>query len=536
MKTTLFWILFVSIILLGAILRFYALGDIPSSLDWDEVSQGYNSYSLLNTGKDEYGRFMPLTIRSFNDYKTPVYSYIDILPIKLFGLTPFAVRFPSALLGSISILLVYLLTHELFRKKQFAQQIGFLSMFLFAISPWSLQFSRTAFESNVGLFAVILGVLLFFKGINTKKTYYFFLGTLALGVSVHIAHSEKVFSFLILTCLLLYARKIFLAKKILAVMLISIYILFNLLLFLDNQSGARSKGVFFTSEQKTIEKSTRALIYDQDHNDPINALLHNRRLVYFNKFLENYLSHFDLNALFIYGDNARHHAPGMGVLYLFSLPLLLYGTFSIIKQKLYPGFFLLVWVLLAPIASAFAIDAPNLQRSIIFLPSILIIEAIGWVYAFYYLIRRKVWKIVIAIFIVLFSFNVIYFVHQYFVHTNYESAPYWQYGYNEAVEFVTKNHSDKRTFFENNIEQGYAFYLFYTRYNPKKYLAEGGSERKEKQCFSIDRAYFGECKDVVKRGDLLISSAATTESDKYKLIKPILYKNGERAVGIYEVL
>lgn len=536
MKRKLFWILFVCTLLIGVFLRFYALGDIPASLDWDEVSQGYNSYFLLNTGKDEYGRFMPLTIRSFNDYKPPVYAYIDILPIKLFGLTPFAVRFPSALLGSLSILLVYIFTYELFKKHQFVRPIALLSMFFFAISPWSIQFSRTAFESNVGLFAVILGAWLFQKGMNTKKIYFFFLGTIALGISVHIAHSEKAFSLLIFICLLFYAKKIFFTKKILAVMLISLYILINLLLFLDNQSAARSKGVLFTSEQRTIEKSTKSLIFDQEHNDPVNGLLHNRRLVYFNKFLENYLSHFDLNALFITGDNARHHAPGMGVLYLFSLPLLLYGAFSIIKQKIYPGFFLLAWILLAPIASAFAIDAPNLQRSIIFLPSILIVEAIGWVYAFYYLMRGKVGKIVITIFIVLFTSNVIYFVHQYFVHTDYESAPYWQYGYKEAIEFVTKNYSDKYTFFEKNIEQGYAFYLFYTRYDPKKYLAKGGSERKEKQCFAIDRAYFGECKDVVKRGDLLISSATLTESDKYKLLKPILYKNGERAVGIYEVL
>ena len=44
--------LFLLIILLAAFLRFYQLGQNPPSLDWDEASLGYNSYSLLRTGKD----------------------------------------------------------------------------------------------------------------------------------------------------------------------------------------------------------------------------------------------------------------------------------------------------------------------------------------------------------------------------------------------------------------------------------------------------------------------------------------------------
>lgn len=534
-KIKLYWILFIGIILLGVFLRFYALGDIPASLDWDEVSQGYNSYTLLHTGKDEYGRFMPLTIRSFNDYKTPIYSYVGILPVKLFGLTPFAERFPSAFFGSLSILLVYLLTLELLRKQKFVHQIALLAMFFFAISPWSIQFSRTAFDANVGVFAVILGSWLFLKGVSTQKNYYFFLGVLSLGISVYIAHSEKVFSLLIFICLLFLARKIFLKKKVLAVFLVAFYFLINIFLFLDSQSLARSKGVVFTSSQTTIEKSTKELIYDQEHDDMINAVLHNRRLVYFNKLLENYLSHFDLNALFITGDDARHHPPGMGPLYLFSLPFLLYGIYSIVRQKIYPGLFLIAWMLFAPVAAAAAIDAPNFQRSLIFLPSFQIIEAIGWVYAFYYLTKGRIGKIIIIIFIMLFSLNIVYFLHHYFVHTDYESARYWQYGYKEAIQFVTKNHSNKRVFFDNDIEQGYVFYLFYTGYDPKKYIAEGGSLRKKNSCFTIGRAYFLECKDI-SHGDLLVTSIVPSGINNYKLLKQIFYKNGEKAVGVYKVL
>ncbi|MDO8610433.1 MAG: hypothetical protein Q7R95_07830, partial [bacterium] len=67
--------LFVGIILLAGFLRLYKLGEVPGSLDWDEASIGWNAYSLLKTGTDEYGKAWPVSIRSFNDYKPPMYVY-----------------------------------------------------------------------------------------------------------------------------------------------------------------------------------------------------------------------------------------------------------------------------------------------------------------------------------------------------------------------------------------------------------------------------------------------------------------------------
>jgi 4-amino-4-deoxy-L-arabinose transferase-like glycosyltransferase len=85
------------IVLIAAFFRFFQLGINPPSLTWDEVALGYNAYSLGLDGKDEFGQFLPTAfIESFGDYKPPMYAYLDIIPIKIFGLTDFAVRFPSA--------------------------------------------------------------------------------------------------------------------------------------------------------------------------------------------------------------------------------------------------------------------------------------------------------------------------------------------------------------------------------------------------------------------------------------------------------
>src|SRR3989338_6749995 len=112
---TLFYFLFLSCtFILAAFLRFYKLGQVPSSLDWDEVSLAYNAKSLLQTGKDEFGHSWPLSIQSFNDYKPPVYTYLLIPVLKVFGNTDFAVRFPSALAGTLTVLVTYFLVKELF--------------------------------------------------------------------------------------------------------------------------------------------------------------------------------------------------------------------------------------------------------------------------------------------------------------------------------------------------------------------------------------------------------------------------------------
>lgn len=57
------WIL-LAILLLGTFLRFYQLGEIPLGLNQDETAIGYNAYSILQTGRDEYGVFMPLYFKS----------------------------------------------------------------------------------------------------------------------------------------------------------------------------------------------------------------------------------------------------------------------------------------------------------------------------------------------------------------------------------------------------------------------------------------------------------------------------------------
>ena len=58
-------ILLVIIFIIGILLRFYRLGDVPFGFHRDEAFLGYNAYSILQTGADMSGNFLPLHLKSF---------------------------------------------------------------------------------------------------------------------------------------------------------------------------------------------------------------------------------------------------------------------------------------------------------------------------------------------------------------------------------------------------------------------------------------------------------------------------------------
>src|SRR6266567_6149312 len=129
------------ILLLALVLRLWQLGAVPPSPDWDEVALGYDAYSLIHTGRDEYGKFLPVVLRSFDDYKPALYAYLTIPTVSLFGLTVIAVRLPSVIFGVLAVLATFYLMRELFKRDSLALVVAFL----LAISPWSLQFSCIGF-------------------------------------------------------------------------------------------------------------------------------------------------------------------------------------------------------------------------------------------------------------------------------------------------------------------------------------------------------------------------------------------------------
>ena len=118
--------LIIAIFVLGLVSRLVNLGNIPAGFTPDEASFGYDAYSILKTGKDQWENVLPVVFKSFGDGKLPVYTYLAIPSVFVFGLNEFAVRFPNALLGSFSVVVSYLLVLEVFKDKRLAIISAFL--------------------------------------------------------------------------------------------------------------------------------------------------------------------------------------------------------------------------------------------------------------------------------------------------------------------------------------------------------------------------------------------------------------------------
>ncbi len=470
-------IILMFIVLLATILRLWQIGNVPPSPDWDEAALGYNSFSILETGKDEYGKFMPVVLRSFDDYKPAGYAYLIIPFIKILGLNIISVRLPSVIFGILTVIATYFLVNELFKSKK----LSLLSAFLLAISPWHIQFSRIAFEAQVGLSFNIFAILFFLKGL--KKPYYLFLSAFFMGANVYIYQSEKVFTPLLLIILIaVYHKDLFkVPKKYLALgSLLGLIVALPMgwYLLTNHDAFARARGVSIFSDSSSLNVDVKRVLWDHQHNNTLGLIFDNRRVVFTKEVISNYLSHFNLNWLFISGDISRHHAPNMGLLFLAELPFLFIGIYQLLygnyskKTKL----IIVLWFLITPIPASITTGVPHAVRTINFLPLFQIFTALGILISFAFLSKfKKVKNIVIILYSLFFILNITYYLNQYFVQQNYYNATDWQYGYAKIMPTVESIQSKYKTIVVSNqppFDQSYMFFLFYLAYPPQSYQKE----------------------------------------------------------------
>jgi 4-amino-4-deoxy-L-arabinose transferase-like glycosyltransferase len=169
MKKKNFWMVLMGIVLIGGWLRMVGLDKNPPHLGNDEISIAYDSYSVRVTGKDEYGISWPLSFRSHRDYKAPLYAYLNMPFNYIFGNNEYGVRFLSALVGTIMILLMGIMGTKLGGEK-----LGLLAAGLLALNPKSIFVSRMAYESNLAALLVMVGVYLIYLFKEKQKKWYFF--------------------------------------------------------------------------------------------------------------------------------------------------------------------------------------------------------------------------------------------------------------------------------------------------------------------------------------------------------------------------
>lgn len=551
------------IVLIAALLRLHQFGSVPPSPDWDEAALGYNAYSVLLTGKDEYGTTLPVVLRSFDDYKPALYMYFVIPFVKLFGLNIVSVRLPSALFGIATVLLLYFLVKKLFsgkeiiilNKKTDPKYLALISAFLLSISPWHIQFSRIAFESNVGLALNVITFLLFLYGLKNPKLLV--LSFIAGALNIYEYQSEKVFTPLMLLALiiiyhkeLLKINKKWIAASVLTALLVAIPMIHFTLT--DKNALLRARGVsIFADQTNFLKRNVEKLKTDKSNNDLVGYVLDNRRVEFAKTIIAGYIYHFNINWLFINGDTTgRHHAPQMGLMYLFELPLLLIGTYQLVFGNLNKKARLAIaaYILLVPIPASVTSGVPHAVRTLNVLGILQIITGLGLLTFVigisrikYQILKIKIRYLIFALYISFFIFNFVYYLNQYFVQQNYFVSQDWQYGYKEATSFIKPimNKYDKIIVSnEPFLDQSYMFFLYYFQFDPEKYQDEGGTGsggfREEHKGFLNMTFRPLDWTKPQEKGRVLYVGRPQDIPGDVNTLKTVNYLNGKPAIVIFE--
>ncbi|MEK6819142.1 MAG: glycosyltransferase family 39 protein [Nanoarchaeota archaeon] len=463
------------ILAVGLLIRFIGLGQLPPSLNWDEVSHGYNAYSILRTGKDEWGEFLPLTnFRAYGDYPLPVNLYLTIPSIALFGLNEFGIRFPHAILGTAIILSTYFLVYGL----KFGKTVALLAALFVAIDPWMFFPSRAVFQSNVASFFLITGVALFLY----RKKHFLFLPTSAIsvGLSLYSYHNTRIFVPLLLLVVGIVWFKEFKAsifkqnKVFISSLLILIAFLVPLYFVFTSQEGrARSKWVFLLDEgsiARIIEMREKSNL-----PEPIDRLLYNRYSFFISEFGKNFIGYFSPRFLFTSGgSNYQFSVPDKGILYPINAPFFYVGltlvALAVFKKKRSEKTFLFFWLILGLIPASITQGEFHVIRATTIVPLPQIFVALGLATFWAWFKQQNLKLLFSIIYVVLLLYFMENYAREYVgpYRTNYSWS--WQYGYKEAVQFIKGHYNGyNQIIMTKKYGEPHEFLLFYWPWDPEKY-------------------------------------------------------------------
>ncbi|MFH1827243.1 MAG: glycosyltransferase family 39 protein [bacterium] len=497
MKNKILIFLLILFSIVSFVFNTYRQNVAPPCFNADEAAFGYNSYSIMQTGKDEYGNFMPLRLKSFNDYKLPLYSYLSIPFIKIMGLNQTSTRALNDLVSIFIPIAVFFFVKELFNNKF----IALISSLLTATSLGLHIIGRQAHEAYLAALFIIISSIFFVRSLKkiSALNSIFFITPLALALFTY--QSSRIFAAFFLIFSIFYffvdANKQKLSKSIFVFLIIVVVALFS---FTDiKYSPTRLKNLFlFTNPGLQIK--TQELRAEEG-----SRLLYNKLTVGSREAFFNHLEYFSPQFLAISGDeNIRF---GYGEMYPIT-PLeyffIFVGLYYLIKNKEKWRWFILSLLFITPISASLSWADTSLTRSLFLIIPILSIASYGFCFL-YKAFPQKQKIILISVIVVEFVF-LLYSWSFYLNHYPKRGivTNSMQCGYKELASYVNENY-DKFDNFYISPELGmpYIFLLFYNKYPPSEY-------QKQANLTPPDQYGFGQ----VEKFDKFIFSLTGSENKK----------------------
>jgi 4-amino-4-deoxy-L-arabinose transferase-like glycosyltransferase len=454
-------LILIIILTIAIILRFWNLGQTPKGFYLDEAALGYNAYSIMETGKDEFGKAWPVLFRSFGDFKAPIYSYLLIPIYKVWGMNIWSTRVLSAVAGIVTIWFVFWLVKNVSQKINLA----LITTLLLAISPWAIIFSRTSYETNLALMFLAISLWSFYKFKQNKK--YLILTAIMAALAFLSYHSERVIVPLIFLILFIKEWKNIFDKKNIKTLVIALVL--GLVLILPTVKLMTTPG--FLARVNTLSIFSKTIKPSWGFEEKLsgwkNVVFNDQYILQLREFGSLYSVYFSPRYLFGLGDSGpRSSYPDMASFFLWQLPFWVMGIIWLFKKtgskEKEIKFLVILLMLVSPIPASITKDPFSNIRALPLVLPLAIMMAVG---VDIFLNKFKKIGLIILIGLIVWSGGKIYL--SVFKFNDYFRGYSWE----EGIEEMTNKIKDQKNPVVVDGQRGeiYSQILFFTKADPKKY-------------------------------------------------------------------
>jgi 4-amino-4-deoxy-L-arabinose transferase-like glycosyltransferase len=436
----------------------------PPCFNSDEAAFAYNAYSILQTGADEYGNVLPLRLKSFGDYKMPLYSYLSIPFIATFGLNELGARALNIFIASLFPIIIYFVVKELFEK----EEIAAIAAFLISVSLGKGIMERQAHEGILASFLIFLATFFFVRFLK-KETYanaIFFV--LFLFFSLFAYQSSRIFAVFFFVYTLLHffiqrkggsARKFFIIILVISVGLFAITDVIY--------KPARVQNLFLTNTAGFTLRINELI------GEGGSRIAYNKLTEGVKEFATNQMTYYSPQFLAIDGDsNYRFGFPGMGPMTIVEYLFIFIGIYFLFRNSERWRYLFLGLIFVAPITAALSWNGLSLTRAIFLVLTLLIVASYG---GYYFVIQFKKRKFFLYLIAILFFVEIICLFYSWDFYLNHYPkraivTQSWECGYSELGDYIKQNYNKfDRFYITQKNGEPYIFLLFYLKYPPQLY-------------------------------------------------------------------
>jgi 4-amino-4-deoxy-L-arabinose transferase-like glycosyltransferase len=369
-------LIYIFLFVIACIPRLLWLQTIPTGISNDELDYVINAKTLFLTGHGLTGNLSPIRITD----AFPQAELISVFLAPYIGPVPFSlfsVRLPFAILGALTVILLYRLVKNLIGEKE-AFAVGLVA----SINPWNIYFSRTTYDAPVTTFFLLLGLTC----LLSKRRLLIVASCLPFLSAFHTYMGMMVVFpfFLLISLYFAYTaiRKNPHLKEYSIVGVVCMLFVFRYMIALPHMAGGIRMGELALPNSPAVSAMTDAE-RKLTITTPLGTIVNNKVTSYVKMQTEKYLTAFSPSVLFLHGDPKRiftlyEH----GFFYPFDIIFLLLGFGVLFASNKRILTFLLALVLIAPLPSLASNEgASYASRSYLLQPIFLIFIGCGIAYA-----------------------------------------------------------------------------------------------------------------------------------------------------------